>query len=204
MKVLIIILSILLLFAVALLIPVRIKIYFRYEGNSFSYDFKLKYGFITVKSPKKKKKEKGEKIKSKKKSEKKTLRITFSYLKTNAKAIKRLIKDTAGYAVKKLIVFQAFKLKAVIGTDDAMNTALLYGASSAFLYNTVGVMDKKIKMKNIDIDFKTDFCDEKIFVEFESIIKTKIYNVLGLALLVLGRALPLLKKRGEKNNGKSD
>lgn len=201
MKALIIILSILLLFAVILLIPIRIKIYLRYESGRFSSDFEIKYGFITVKLPKKKKKEKVGDNKEKKKSEKKPPKITFAYLKTNAKTIKRLIKDTAGYAVKKLISFKSFKLKAVIGTDDAMNTALAYGASSAFLYNTVGFMDRKIRMKNIDIDFKPDFGEEKIFIEFESIIKTKIYNVLGLALLVLRRALPLLKKRGEKNNG---
>ena len=95
-------------------------------------------------------------------------------------------------------------LKSHIGTDDAMNTALSYGSASAVLYNSLGALEKQVKIKHMDIDFQPDFTQEKIFIEFTSIIRTKIYNVFGLAVLALRRAWPIIKKRGEIYNGKSD
>ena len=85
-----------------------------------------------------------------------------------------------------------------------MNTALSYGSASAFLYNSLGALEKQVKIKHMDIDFQPDFTQEKIFIEFTSIIRTKIYNVFGLAVLALHRAWPIIKKRGDIYNGKSD
>lgn len=185
------------------LVPVRLKLYLKYENDSVVSDFKIKYGFITVKKKQKSKKAKSEKNKNE--SRKKTSSSeTVKFVKNNAADIKKLVRDSAEYAVRKCFRIDEFTLRAIVGTDDAMDTALVYGGASAFLYNILGALERKIIFKSIDIDFKPDFENEKIFIEFESIIKTKIYSAAVLALIVLRRIVPILKKRGEIYNGKSD
>ena len=205
MSALVVILIIIAILAMLLFIPVRIKIYAKYENSNFVHDYKIKYGFITVK--KKSSKQAGNKQKKrsdKPKKDKTTPLAIIRFIKSNIESVKKLVADVTSYTTKKLIRFDKFKLNAVLGTDDAMNTGLTYGAASAFLYNTIGFIERKVTMKNISIDFQPDFTEPKIFIEFESIIRTKIYNVIGLAWIALLRAMPLLKKRGEINNGKSD
>lgn len=204
MKAVIVIVAIIIVIAVILLIPVRVKIYAKYENSKFVSEYKIRYGFINITTRKKKKTERNQDTEKKQTDKKKTSPLMlFRFIKDNIELFKRLINDITKYTVKKLVKFEQFKLKAILGTDDAMDTALYYGSASAFLYNTVGFMERKIRMKGIEIDFKPDFTEPKIFIEFESIIRTKLYNVIGLAWLGLRRAMPLIRKRGEINNGKS-
>lgn len=199
---LIVIAVVLAIIAMLLFIPVRIKIYAEYKNSKPVHEFKIKYGFITLNNKKRKEKKKQEKQQPQK--EKIQVMSVIRFIKSNSELVKRLIQDVVGYTTKKLICFEKFELTAVLGTDDAMDTALIYGGASAFLYNTLGVMERIIRMKNIAVDFKPDFTEPQIFIEFESIIKTKIYNVAGLAFITIKRGMPLWKKRGEINNGKSD
>ena len=204
MTAIIIILSIIAFIAVLINIPVRVKIYVKYDNSGFVNDYKIKYGFITIKKKKQKSHNETETDSAPKKKTKNKPSNIIRFIKTNIKDIKRLITDVLKYTSKKLIRIEMLSLKSQIGTDDAMNTALSYGSASAFLYNSLGALEKQVKIKHMDIDFQPDFTQEKIFIEFTSIIRTKIYNVFGLAVLALRRAWPIIKKRGEIYNGKSD
>ena len=204
MTAIIIILSIIAFIAVLINIPVRVKIYVKYDNSGFVNDYKIKYGFITIKKKKQKSHNETETDSAPKKKTKNKPSNIIRFIKTNIKDIKRLISDVLKYTSKKLVRIEMLSLKSQIGTDDAMNTALSYGSASAFLYNSLGALEKQVKIKHMDIDFQPDFTQEKIFIEFTSIIRTKIYNVFGLAVLALSRAWPIIKKRGEIYNGKSD
>lgn len=204
MTAIIIILSIIAFIAVLINIPVRVKIYVKYDNSGFVNDYKIKYGFITIKKKKQKSHNETETDSAPKKKTKNKPSNIIRFIKTNIKDIKRLISDVLKYTSKKLIRIEILSLKSQIGTDDAMNTALSYGSASAVLYNSLGALEKQVKIKHMDIDFQPDFTQEKIFIEFTSIIRTKIYNVFGLAVLALRRAWPIIKKRGEIYNGKSD
>lgn len=204
MTAIIIILSIIAFIAVLINIPVRVKIYAKYDNREFVNDYKIKYGFITIKKKKQKSHNETETDSAPKKKTKSKPSNIIRFIKTNIKDIKRLISDVLKYTSKKLVRIEMLSLKSQIGTDDAMNTALSYGSASAFLYNSLGALEKQVKIKHMDIDFQPDFTQEKIFIEFTSIIRTKIYNVFGLAVLALHRVWPIIKKRGEIYNGKSD
>lgn len=204
MTAIIIILSIIAFIAVLINIPVRVKIYAKYDNSEFVNDYKIKYGFITIKKKKQKSHNETETDSAPKKKTKNKPSNIIRFIKTNIKDIKRLISDVLKYTSKKLVIIEMLSLKSHIGTDDAMNTALSYGSASAVLYNSLGALEKQVKIKHMDIDFQPDFTQEKIFIEFTSIIRTKIYNVFGLAVLALSRAWPIIKKRGEIYNGKSD
>ena len=204
MTAIIIILSIIAFIAVLINIPVRVKIYVKYDNSGFVNDYKIKYGFITIKKKKQKSHNETETDSAPKKKTKNKPSNIIRFIKTNINDIKRLISDVLKYTSKKLVIIEMLSLKSHIGTDDAMNTALSYGSASAVLYNSLGALEKQVKIKHMDIDFQPDFTQEKIFIEFTSIIRTKIYNVFGLAVLALSRAWPIIKKRGEIYNGKSD
>ena len=84
--------------------------------------------------------------------------------------------------------------------DDAAATGVVYGTTSALMYNLIGAIDKVIKIEGVEIDYKPDFNNELIFIELESIIRTNIYHILALAVIATVRAIPVIRK--EKNNEK--
>lgn len=209
MRALIVILAIIAIIAALTFIPVRLKVYALYQNSELDYNFKLKYGFVTIKNSKKT----GVSPKHEKKDKKKDgdvnknkpgVKNTIKFLRSNSRRIKKLVNSVVSYVTKHCIKIEKLVLNGVLGTDDAMNTAMLYGGASAFLYNSAGLLDKAIPIKGIAIDFKPDFTQQKIFVEFESIIKTRIYNIAVLAIIGVVRALPLIRKRGDLKNGKSN
>ena len=59
-------------------------------------------------------------------------------------------------------------------------------------------------MRGVSVNSAPDFTKPQIFIKIESIIKTTAYNIVAIAVLALFGAMPLLKKRGELKNGKSD
>ena len=118
-------------------------------------------------------------------------RIKYGFLNVKKKQKKSSEKPEPPDKKEKAVRFEKFSISATLGTDDAMDTALIFGGTSAFLYNTIGFLERRVRLKNINIDFKPDFTEPKIFIEFESIIKTKIYNVIGLAFVAIKRGLPL-------------
>lgn len=208
MQVLITILIILASLAIIAFIPIRFKAYVSYENKEFVSRYKIKYGFITIKKTsdkadvKHEKKPKADKDKGEKK--KTSVGNIVRFVKTNSEQIKRLVSDVCTYAAKRFMRIERLRLNAVLGTDDAMQTAVAYGASSAVLYNGLGVIDKKVKIDSISIDYKPNFTNAQIFIDFECIIKTRIHSIFRLAAIFLRRALPLYRKRGDLANGKSD
>lgn len=188
-----------------LLIPVNLRIYLKYHENELNTDFRVKYGVITVfklkprsdNPPKKKTKDKprGDKQKKNKKP-------VFKKLWQRRVHIKRFIVSVAKYVADHIMRIKKLYLHGTLGLSDAAQTGIVYGASSAVIYNVIGYIDKKVSIKGIDIDYKPDFTNEVIFIEFESIIRTNIYHVLALAVIAGVRVIPIVRK--EKDNGKSN
>lgn len=211
MRALIVIFLILALIALISVIPIRMGVYVQYGCDGLKKEWNLRFGFITLK-PKKIAKHtsaKPHKHKVKKeteKAEKKSPSVTnvIKFIRDNKSYVKKLIISVTDYIVSRGVAIEKFRLKSDIGTGDAMNTALVYGSASAVLYNTLGLLDKCINIKNINVEFKPDFNESKIFIDFESIIKTRIYNVVALAVIAFIRLIPLIRKRGDLTNGKSD
>lgn len=212
MQVLITILIILAVLVIVAFIPVRIKLYVRYENKEVQSRYKIQYGIITIKktsdkvSAKHTKKEKCKKdeIQNEGKKRKTSVRAVIRFIKENAEQIKKLVFSVLDYASKRFMRIERLKLNAIIGTEDAMQTALAYGSSSAFLYNVLGVLDKTIRLDSTRVDYKPDFNEAQIFIDFECIIKIRIHSIFTLAAIFLKGAFPLYRKRGDLANGKSD
>ncbi len=191
---------------VILLIPINLRVFIKFEDKVLGNSLILKYGFITLmNTDKKKPKEKPHKetkeatAESKPKKDKKPL---IKKLWQRRTYVKKLIISVVGYITKHLIKIKKLRIKGELGLSDAAATGVVYGTSSAFMYNLIGAVDKVIKVEGIDIDYKPDFNNEVIFIEFESIIRTNIYHILALGIIALVRVIPIIRK--EKNNGKPD
>lgn len=193
-------------FIVILLIPISVRVFIKFEDKALGNSLNLKYGFITlIDTDKKKPKEKPQKetkeetLDDKPKKDKKPL---IKKLWQRRSYVKKLIISVVGYITKHLIKIKKLRIKGVLGLSDAAATGVVYGGTSAFMYNLIGAVDKVIKVEGIEIDYKPDFNNEVIFIEFESIIRTNIYHILALGIIALVRAIPIIRK--EKNNGKSN
>ena len=190
---------------IILLIPISVRVYLKLEDKDFKSHFYGKYGVITVFNSDKRKKEKPKPPKTDRETAdkpKKDKKPMIKQLWQRRSHVKRLIVSVVSYIVKHLIKITKLHFKGVIGLEDAATTAVAYGALSGVLYNSLGAVDKVVRVQGIDIDFKPDFDNEVIFIEFESIIRTNIYHILALAVIALVRAIPVIRK--EKNNGKSN
>ena len=207
MRTAIIMLTLLVVLAVIMFIPVRVKFYLMYENSEFWRGYQIKYGFFTLKKSNGLKSKKTDKKQDKTDKEKKqklgTMNIIRFFIRNKAD-VKNLITSVFVYLTKHAVKIDNFSLDAKIGTDDAMQTALLYGGFSAFIYNALAGIERLIKTKGIRIDSRPDFNGPQIFIKFESIIRTTIYNIVAIAVIALFKAIPLWKKRGELKNGKSD
>lgn len=184
--------------AVALLlaVPLSMRVFIFYDVKDRYAGLTFKISGISIHKPKRKKqkqKEEPHQSEPEQKSADKTLEI-LSFAKNNIEDIKNLVYDVLEYVYKYLIKIKKLKVHLIVGTDDAMDTALIYGAVAAFVFNAVGVMDRHMRLKSHDINIKPDFKKTNIFVEFEAIISTNVFHLIILLIMAAIRGLKLLKK----------
>lgn len=200
--VIIIILSVL---GAVMFIPLRVSLGLVLLNNRFSRKFEVRYGIIKIKTGKKRKKKDKKPKEDEPEDKGKTSALTLiKFLKDNAKNIKELVTALVKYSAKKLIRIEKISINALLGCDDAMETGLLYGATSAFLYNTLGMLDRCVATDKIRVEYKPVFGEAEIFIDLTCIIKTNLYKIIGFAAVGFVKAIPLIKKRGDLKNGKSD
>lgn len=195
-----------------MLLPVRLRIYLIYDGNGFGKRIQLNFAFIRL-LPKKVKRvidvEAREKEKEDKKPEKpKTNKINkndiFLIVKENVGEIKELIYSVLNYCFKRFIKIKRLNTRLEIGFDDAMQTALVFGAVAGFVYNVVGVADRRLRLVSHGEDLKPDFNNPHIFAEFESILSTNIFHAVAVLGIIARHGVPIwlksrrtVKKKGE-------
>lgn len=194
------------------LIPIRLNLYFRYN-NGATHSLSLRYGFIRINLPRgdKKKEEKPQLNEAEAKPKEKRNQAApkpgeiIAFVFDNRAAIKKMIYSVLGYMFKRAIKINKLKIKLVTGVEDAMQTALIFGAESAFIFNTIGALDKLMRIDKHSIDLKPAFNNPHIFAETEDELSTNIFNVLAIAVIALRHAIPLyFRFRKEFKNGKSN
>lgn len=185
------------------LIPISCGIYFRWQESETDFDLELKYGFIKIKLPlsgekqEKKPEKKPDKEKSEPKPKKKPKKVLdidaiVSFAWDSRDRIKRLIAAVLGYIIKRMIKINKLKIRLVIGLDDAMQTALVFGAVNSVIFGAVGLMDRRMRLGDHSVNLKPAFNEPHIFTEDEAEIRTCIFNALALAAVALWYALPLV------------
>lgn len=197
--------------AFILLVPIRLRVYFLWNDDGNRSELTLSYGFLKIKGVGKKKSVGGKVDRSNensKRAERSYLKILPRFIKRNYREIKELFAVVLKRMLKRTVKVKKLYINSEIGLEDAMNTALVYGAAAGAVYNAAGLMDRQMRLEKHSIKLHPDFDVPHIFAELEAIISTTALNVILLAAAALKKALPLYKKLkemiGEKNNGKSD
>ncbi|MGM9936720.1 MAG: DUF2953 domain-containing protein [Candidatus Ornithomonoglobus sp.] len=214
MAALIVIAIIIAVLAIIFFIPIKCAAYISYTNNTLDQSLDLKYGFIRIRLPEKKEKVSEAVEKSAEDADKEAedkpdkVKLAVSFARGNIAEIKEAVYKILGYMFRRAVTINLLDIKLIFGTEDAMQTGLLFGAAAAFIYNVLGVMDKKMRLRKHREEVKPDFKNPHIFAELEAIITTNLFNIAVLAVIFLRCFLPLYKKykslKGELNNGKSD
>lgn len=189
-------------FAVIFSIPVSCEFYFRYNDEA-EQSLILKYGFIKIGMPKGKLKKKTADNTEEKKEKKQSVsaKQIIAFGRGNIAPVKEMIYAVLGYMFKRLVKINKLRIKLVFGLDDAMETALIFGAISAFVFNVIGVMDRKMRLKKHITEIKPAFDDPHIFAECEMKISTSIGRAIVLALIALRHGIPIFYKFRKINKG---
>lgn len=200
MTVLIVLAVIAVILAVILLIPISCRFYFRYN-NELEEELSISCGFLRLNIlPPPDKPEEENKAEQNKKPEKTsgTKKLSskefVSFVRAEFGSIKEMIYAVLGYMFKRAVKIKKLNIKFVLGLEDAMQTALVFGTASAFIYNVLGVIDKKMRLGRHREEIKPAFNNPHIFAELETIINTCILNILITAVIGLYHALPIYKR----------
>lgn len=214
MGVLIVAAIIIAVLASILFIPIKCAAYLSYTNNTLDQSLDLKYGFIRIRLPNKTEKVSEEAEEAAEAADKEAedkpdkVKLVISFIRGNFNEIKEAVYKILGFMFRRAVTINLIDIKLIFGTEDAMQTGLLFGTVAAFVYNVIGVMDKKMRLKKHKEELKPDFKNPHIFAELEAIITTNLFNIAVLAVIALRCALPLYKKyksmKGEPDNGKSN
>lgn len=214
--------GILLFFFLLLIIPV--SVFFEYDDD---FVLKIRYGgvkildlkwikklvsYITEKS-KKPKKEKPKKKKKKqekepKKEKEKSENFILKYFKEKGiiesvrfclavlyAALVRIVRVLKHIRIKKLF------LDITVSSDDAANTAIVYGSLCAVLCPLVNLLERRTKIGVKQVNVRTDFDKLSPIIKTSVFLKTELIFAVIAAISMLFEFLKI-KKESDKNERK--
>ena len=115
----------------------------------------------------------------------------IEYLKIVLSKFKKLLSKTR---------FKKAVLDLTVATEDAADTAILYGKVCSAVYPIISILDTAMKFDPKRISVKTDFASNKMKLYLSGIIKIRFIHILGF---LTSTALSIIiLKLGDINNGK--
>ncbi len=184
-------------------IPIKLSIYACYNDEA-QFDAELKYGFIRIKAPQKGSEKPPDAEEEQKNADQPppgrgrvAELIRFAY--DNIERIKKLIYAVLSYMLTRLIRINSIKLRLAIGVEDAMQTALIFGGISSFVFNTLGVADKHMRIDDHSVSLKPSFDEPRLFAELDTVISTNLFRAVALLLIAVRYGLPIYFKYRKRN-----
>ncbi len=217
---LIITLCVIAVLALATLLPISVRFYLQYNVDVEGI-LVVKYTMFPIftmmippeetekeKKPEKPKKPKQYDKERKLKDTKKRIDIkeVLGFLYRNRSGIKRTIVEVLHYTITRSIKIKMLKLRLVMGVEDAMDTAMIYGAASGVIFNIVGLLDRHMRLGRHDVNIKPAFNEPHIFAETDVVVSTCIFNFLVIGAIAIRYATPIAIRFWKEimKNGKSN
>ncbi len=217
---LIITLCVIAVLALATLLPISVRFYLQYNVDVEGI-LVVKYTMFPIftmmippeetekaKKPEKPKKPKQYDKERKFKDTKKRIDIkeVLGFLYRNRSGIKRTIVEVLHYTITRSIKIKMLKLRLVMGVEDAMDTAMIFGAASGVIFNIVGLLDRHMRLGKHDVNIKPAFNEPHIFAETDVVISTCIFNFLVIGVIAIRYATPIAIRFWKEimKNGKSN
>lgn len=115
----------------------------------------------------------------------------IEYLKIVLSKFKKLLSKTR---------FRKAVLDLTVATEDAADTAILYGKVCSAVYPIISILDTAMKFDLKRISVKTDFASNKMKLYLSGIIKIRLIHI--LSFLISTALSIIILKLGDINNGK--
>lgn len=217
---LIITLCVIAVLALVTLLPISVRFYLQYNVDAEG-ELVVKYAMFRLfslmippdETEKKKKPEKPEKPKKKDKEKKPEgtkkpidIKEVLGFLYRNRSGIKRTIVEVLHYTITRSIKIKMLRLRLVMGVEDAMDTAMIFGAASGVIFNIVGLLDRFMRLGRHDVNIKPAFNEPHIFAETDVVVSTCIFNFLVIGAIAVRYAAPIAIRFWKEiiKNGKSN
>lgn len=88
-------------------------------------------------------------------------------------------------AIAKRITVTRFSLDCRVSTDDAAQTAILYGTACAAVSALLAFVNENLKVKKQDISVYPDFTQQKSYVYADLRIRIFVFSIIGAGISVL-------------------
>ena len=204
-----IILAVLLLIFILLIFPVKVYInyYDKIEITIRYIFFKFKQtGKPEKQEEKKRKKEKKKLKKDKEPKEKKESSLSKLKKENGIKGLIELFKEilkiffkTAKKIIKHIYI-EKIDLNIAVSSEDAAQTAILYGKINAYFYSVYALLSNFFNIKFKRINIYPDFLSEETKINFSMVVKTRPVFILMSAVALIFKFLVTTIKFKIKNN----
>lgn len=97
--------------------------------------------------------------------------------------------------------FKKVVLDLTVATDEAAETAILYGRLCSVIYSIVSLLESSVNFSSEKISVKTDFTSEKFKLILSSTFKIRVCYILGFALSLAVKVIKI--KIGDIKNGRT-
>lgn len=144
---------------------------------------------------------KKQKEESKKDKEKKSISETISDVKLITDIVLAVLKKFFGH-----LQIRISRIKMVIATEDAATTAIAYGAitqSMNILLPALESVKNFKKLKNTEIDVRTDFLADSPTFDVEISFAIRVWHIFDVAFAALGKFIKGKLARDTKSTEKS-
>jgi hypothetical protein len=173
----IIILVILLIIIVLLFSSVRANIKYHNQMTvNIEYLF-LSFQVFPKKPPKKNKRKDAENDEEEKKFKIVNFKKFISFVQRMIKLVSGIIKD-----ILKKSKINLLKIKIVVGSDDAAQTAIQYGEACAIVGSALGFIKAIMPIKKYNINITPDFTNAEFSLNLNIIISVRINTLLGVLI----------------------
>lgn len=97
------------------------------------------------------------------------------------------------YLIKKIVI-KKFRLNVTVASDDAAETALLYGGVCGVLYPVVGFLETVMDFKEDNMKIVCDFETAQPDLDFFAEIKIRIFHLLKAVFKIIPEITNILKE----------
>lgn len=98
-----------------------------------------------------------------------------------------------GYILKKLVI-KKFRLNVTVASDDAAQTALLYGGVCAVLYPVVGFLETVMDFREDNMKIICDYEASSPDLDFFAEIKIRVFHLLTAVFKIIPDITKILKE----------
>ncbi len=202
-----IILIILAVIMLIMFIPVDCVIDISYNDDENRGNIIVRYAFLKIKilpsEPKEEKDEEPSEEEEEKPKKEKDIKATINLVKTIYTELKDEIFGLIGHLLSRTIRIKELNISSKFGTGDPMYTGIVTGTVNAAVYNTVSLIDRKMKLDKWNVSLDADFDNACLSAGLYCKIRTRIAYVLKVGLMAVVLLLKILRiNRRIKKNGR--